>query len=535
MGLEQEAFLESNNGIPASLSSICREQLRDLEASIKVVDEKSSLLEVKLRALLSDIEALDVERAELTMKKTTIEYLLAPIRKLPNELLANIFQSAIGLPAFMDEHDREALTTIRCVCKRWDGFWRNLRIGTQASVHNTKKLASQLASWFSRGGERAPLRLSLGCTVHPYNQLAHRRFVDVIDLHLRLGMTCLVTLVSAINKSEFKPWSSLKRLALDISADTWGNRVIDLGFDGQALPALEQIHLSFQSLRVLQGVHTSLVPSIRVIHPSVTSLCLSRTTIVNLTWLPAFLRAENFPAIRILILQDLRFTDDPNQLLPTSPAEVLPVERLIVRGEESLLALNYLTLPSTKFLQFVDIAEESCFPPEPCAAAIFGFLRRSQLYLETLSLDQTNLYFSIQGDMIHSLKACQTLQIPWLSAFAPACSPRLPSSNPLVKTIICTSPIFELERGFVAWPVEEELKSHLQARSRVPGIPKLTIVSPDTSIPEKQYWTENGWKEFGTLIQEGRVRFLSTVDDLDPDEATILKPYRTEGSFDVAI
>ncbi|KAH6906978.1 hypothetical protein BKA70DRAFT_1491808 [Coprinopsis sp. MPI-PUGE-AT-0042] len=489
MDLETETLVRSNDGIPASLSATCLEQLRDLEASVTVIDGKISVLEDESQSLLSTLEALKGEKLKLNERMSTLKSLLAPIRKLPNELLANIFQSPMDQGALMNERDREMLTTIRRVCKRWDsvaretpGLWRNLHLGVEEQLKSTEVLATRLSTWLSRGGVGAPLRLSIGCAIHPYSESVHPSFKDFItspwnwsEIHLRLGITCLLTLLEAVAEKDFKPWRSLKRLALDILS---GNDV-DLDLGHQALPALDHLHLSFTCLGWLWQINPIFVPSIRVSHPSVTTLCLAQTAVTDHGWLPAFLNAEHFPALQTLVLQDLYFIGQAATAPPTSRPTVLAVERLIVQGDVSLLALDYLTLPL--------------------------------------------------GKIIKNLKACHTLQIPRLVSFAPFSS----HESPLVQTIICKSPIFELaDDGHVNWIVEEELIGHVRHRSRASGTPSLTIVSPDPGgIPGKQYWNEGCWQEINSLVEGGWLKFLQTVDDLDPDEATLLKPYKTEGSF----
>ncbi|KAH6899118.1 hypothetical protein BKA70DRAFT_1527255 [Coprinopsis sp. MPI-PUGE-AT-0042] len=520
MDLETETLVRSNDAIPASLSATCLEQLRDLEASVTVIDGKISVLEDESQSLLSTLEALKGEKLKLNERMSTLKSLLAPIRKLPNELLANIFQSPMDQGALMNERDREMLTTIRRVCKRWDsvaretpGLWRNLHLGVEEQLKSTEMLATRLSTWLSRGGVGAPLRLSIGCATHPYSESVHPSFKDFItspwnwsEIHLRLGITCLLTLLEAVAEKDFKPWRSLKRLALDILS---GNDV-DLDLGHQALPALDHLHLSFTCLGWLWQINPIFVPSIRVSHPSVTTLCLAQTAVTDHGWLPSFLNADHFPALQTLVLQDLYFIGHAATAPPTSPTTVLAVERLIVQGDVSLLALDYLTLPLVRFLQLVNLGELGRILPPSCQNAILHFLERSQVRLKTLSLDKTKVLLSIQGKIIKNLKACHTLQIPRL-----------------------VSPIFELaDDGHVNWIVEEELIGHVRHRSRASGTPSLTIVSPDPAgIPGKQYWNEGCWQEINSLVEGGWLKFLQTVDDLDPDEATLLKPYKTEGSF----
>ncbi|KAH6899116.1 hypothetical protein BKA70DRAFT_1437605 [Coprinopsis sp. MPI-PUGE-AT-0042] len=530
--------MDLNLEVPSALIPTRREQLRELEASIAVVDERISLSEAQVRALLFALEALKGERSELHDKKSAL--ILAPSRQLPNELLSNIFQSAMDQTRFMDEQDRETLTNIRRVCKHWDsvarktpGLWRNLYIGIEKRWRSTDVLALKVHNWLLLGGVGAPLRLSLRCEVHPYSEPAEWTFLTVLtqpwnwtEIHLNLGISCLLALLWDIAEEDFKPWRTLKLLALDISFAT----DIDVELGDQALPNLDHLHLSFSRLEWLSQLDPAFVTSIRIMHPSVTTLCLSRTTVSNHKWLSVLFNAENFPTLKKLILQDLVFTHGAVENPPTSPPRVLPVEWLIVQGRYSLWALDYLTLPAVKFLQLVNTPGHNPF--SSLLDPIRNFVARSQPKLETLSLDQSNLCEGDQGDVISFFKVCRTLHVTSLNSFKWALWHK--EDDPIFETVVCSKPALENQQEGVRVDIHHEFIRHLRARSRTPGAPSLTIVSPDTRIATQQYWGKDRWQEITSLVQGGWVKFLQTVDDLDPKEVTILKPYKTEGPFAVA-
>ncbi|KAH6906956.1 hypothetical protein BKA70DRAFT_1223821 [Coprinopsis sp. MPI-PUGE-AT-0042] len=111
MDLELEALTKSNVEIPAMLIPICLEQFRELEASTAIIGEK-------VQTLLSTLEVLKGERSALNRRKATLKGLLAPIRKLPNELLAVIFRITIQRPAVMGCLFREqALGRKKCTTR----------------------------------------------------------------------------------------------------------------------------------------------------------------------------------------------------------------------------------------------------------------------------------------------------------------------------------------------------------------------------------------------------------------------------------
>ncbi|KAH6906976.1 hypothetical protein BKA70DRAFT_1223836 [Coprinopsis sp. MPI-PUGE-AT-0042] len=215
---ENNFIMDLNLEAPSALIPTRREQLRELEASIAVVDERISLSEAQVRALLFALEALKGECSGLQDRKSAL--ILAPSRQLPNELLSSIFQSAMDQTRFMDEEDRETLTNIRRVCKHWDsvarktpGLWRNLYIGIEKRCRSTNVLAFKVHNWLFLGGVGAPLRLSLRCEVHPYSEPAELTFLTVLtqpwnwtEIHLNLGISCLLALLRDIAEEDFKPY-----------------------------------------------------------------------------------------------------------------------------------------------------------------------------------------------------------------------------------------------------------------------------------------------------------------------------------------
>jgi F-box-like len=458
------------------------------------------------------------------------------IHNIPNEILAIIFQGAMDQPGFMDEEDRRTLTIIRCVCTRWDGvaistpiLWKSLQIDYDADITASQSLALRLNAWLSRAGVGAPLRLSLGRRVHPYSEPASQAFVNVItsfwnwsQLHLRIGTVCLVGLLDALAEKDFKPWRSLKVLALDLS--TRQNLELDLG--DRELPALEHLHLSFTCLEKIWDIQPGLVPSVRLKHSSVTTLCLSNTAVVSHRWLPTLLDTGNFPSLCTLILQDLRFIGGAADNLPSSVPNTINIERLIIRGSSSILALNYFTFPATKFLQLINADQETAL----MQGVLYACLARSQIHLETLCLTQANLLPSTECDIISFLKSCRTVQV---ESFSPLNwdTHRLPSlfKRQLIGTVI-SSNLAPGRGGLRAWA---DLIQHLQARSRIPGAPCITIVVPETEMPHKKYPIDAPGlqKDCNALEEGGWVKFLSSVDDLHPDDATVLEAYETSGPF----
>ncbi|KAH6899093.1 hypothetical protein BKA70DRAFT_1569534 [Coprinopsis sp. MPI-PUGE-AT-0042] len=231
MELELEAYIKSNEETPSMLIPICLEQIRELEVSTAIVDEK-------VQTLLSTLEVLKGERSGLNARKAALESLLAPIRKLPNELLSVIFRNTIQQPARWD-----------VVATSTPTFWRNFQVDRLEYRCRTAGLINGLKTWFSRAGVGAPLRLSLGAIDHPHNKESRHQFARFFtssrwnwyELHLNLETTTLLRIFENITLKDSKPWRFLTRLALNITPI--GHIDIDLG--DQILPSLNHLNLSF--------------------------------------------------------------------------------------------------------------------------------------------------------------------------------------------------------------------------------------------------------------------------------------------------
>ncbi|KAH6906953.1 hypothetical protein BKA70DRAFT_1285920 [Coprinopsis sp. MPI-PUGE-AT-0042] len=214
---------------------VYREQLRELEASTAIVGKKIEMAEADIQARLSTLKALKKEQSELAEKESALKSLLAPIRSIPNELLAVVFRNTIERPAVMGKEDRQTLTFVRRVCERWDAvatstpdLWRNLDVNWRENSYRAAGFIARLETWFSHEGAGASLRLSLGATNDHHVRQSSRRFAEFLtsdwnwhEVHLSLDTITLFRILENIAIHD-KPWRSLKRLALAIAQTAIG-------------------------------------------------------------------------------------------------------------------------------------------------------------------------------------------------------------------------------------------------------------------------------------------------------------------------
>ncbi|KAH6906960.1 hypothetical protein BKA70DRAFT_1285926, partial [Coprinopsis sp. MPI-PUGE-AT-0042] len=321
------------------------------------IDGHLSALEREIEAKQCTLEALKDDGARLGKGSSSMEALLAPIEKLPNELITSIFRGTIQRPAVMGQDDRQTLNSIRRVCKRWDAvatstppLWRSLEIDMMEQRVMNNGFVPRLQTYFSRAGPGAPLRLSLGPTGSDSDDESNERLADFLtsgwnwhELHLRQQSTTLFRIVENIIAPDGKPWRSLKRLALDIFAS---HREEDIDLGERALPALQHLSLSFPYFEDLWDVvDPESMALARVMHATVPTLSLTSTAIINHSWPQKLFDPKNFPALRHLILDGVHFLGEAAETFPSLAPTILPVESLVVRGSGTLFFLDYLTLP----------------------------------------------------------------------------------------------------------------------------------------------------------------------------------------------
>ncbi|KAH6906951.1 hypothetical protein BKA70DRAFT_1150668 [Coprinopsis sp. MPI-PUGE-AT-0042] len=528
--MELDAYIRSNEETPATLTPICLEEIREVEASIAVVDGKVQTLPATLRPLMG-------EQSSLNSRKSALKSLFLPIRKLPNEILAVVFRNTIRRPAVMGKEDCRTLISVRCVCKRWDGiitstptFWRNLEIKRFDQRFRTAELVNSLETWFARAGAGAPLRLSLGAIDHPSDGESSHRFTRFVtsnswnwhEIYLNLDVDTLLRIINNITLQGGKPCRSLKRLALNIFPDD--DKDIDLGI----LQSLTHLNLSFAidtKIEQEPELDPARIELARFTHTSVETLSLTDLIICSHDWLPRLLNPENFPALRHLELADISIESDAARSFVRKPPTILHVETLVIRGNTTSFTLIYLTLPSLKSLQFIAISDPySITNTIGASGMLVDFIQRSKLQLEAISLEKANLEPQINARIVGSMQTCQTLQVPSLDFinFLKKSACTLLALN----TIICANPIFDIVHGREQRGLPDELIDRLYTW---PSTHTLTIVSPD---PKPDATQSDGEASMGLerLIKEGRVEFVQSVDEVNYD-LRIIPPYNVEGPF----
>ncbi|KAF6745480.1 hypothetical protein DFP72DRAFT_925843 [Ephemerocybe angulata] len=178
----------------------------------------------KLRMALGEIEARIDQRNGA----------LSAIRRVPLEVLGQIFTFTLGAPTPLDEGVREELLNLGRVCQKWrDASLLTHELWSGVSVHprNLRGSYDKIETWLSRAGS-VPKSLHL---LGPFNGHGHLASATTLELltrgppldHLyfeseRIGDLEEFMYYFALNHTDVpnRPWDNLRSLAITIE-DQW--------------------------------------------------------------------------------------------------------------------------------------------------------------------------------------------------------------------------------------------------------------------------------------------------------------------------
>lgn len=159
-----------------------------------LIDERFATI----RALEKEIAWLNRVRRRAILRKTAVsaqrgryETLIAPIRQVPPEILANIANMATSGGA-----DIRAMFKFQLVCRLWQetcvstpSLWRRLIVNASCSrmvrlIEPKPRLQQTLLFWFSRAGNGAALDLAV-------KEASQQHLSDTLGLVSSLGLSTL--------------------------------------------------------------------------------------------------------------------------------------------------------------------------------------------------------------------------------------------------------------------------------------------------------------------------------------------------------
>ncbi|KAH6899119.1 hypothetical protein BKA70DRAFT_740082 [Coprinopsis sp. MPI-PUGE-AT-0042] len=360
-------FTTSNDELPPPLVDVCRQNLEDVIIALEDIHAKIAILK-------QDLEALFNRQKEAALAKKACQGLLSPLRKVPNEVIAQVIQASFGNPSCLDAKDLRVFWTFRRVCRRWRGvglstplFWRALHLGpTQISERN---LSRKMATWFNRSGIHSPLALTV---VQKVPQAALEDLLldqdrHWVHLNLQVGSPFLNRLFDRLSTQDAaQRWSHARVLELGHAPTEFGpeshlssNFLNSIMAKSHYFPALQ--HLSLTRMDFVLSSDT-------LSNATLSSLCLSGC-LVGFPTIQSIIDPRKLPNLQELSLINVSFSLS-EEAIHYTPLPHASIRRLVMRSSSASVFLPMLKLPNLEVVTFRSDLRSG-------EHALFSFLKRS--------------------------------------------------------------------------------------------------------------------------------------------------------------
>ena len=212
----------TNAVLPASEISSVRNRLSDAKTDL-------TYLSIQIMAASSAVlEQLLDRRAELTAEIEAYQITLAPHKKLPPEILAEIFRYCVPCPVYLPPKLHEAPLLLCQICS----FWRSVALHTPTLWNNIEarcyisydRLLEMVKTWFSRSGTFAPLAIDIG----PYRwcrrsflvpELVDELIIPYINRFRKISISLPTTLLQPLLRLPTGSAALLEHFQLDLTDD----------------------------------------------------------------------------------------------------------------------------------------------------------------------------------------------------------------------------------------------------------------------------------------------------------------------------
>ncbi|KAH6887822.1 hypothetical protein BKA70DRAFT_1332525 [Coprinopsis sp. MPI-PUGE-AT-0042] len=262
--------------------------------------------------------------------------------------------------------------------------------------------------------------LDRACALH----LSYRAMNNSTDA--RLTLSEITTGVAADDHPEL--WAKCKSLTLEIgraSTDALASEV-----DFAPFTALESLHVNYRG-----GVN--FLPSLTLRGQSITFLHLSGS-IKKPSDFASILSDQQLPTLEEVVLESL----DPSHEKEGGMVRNNTVQRLVLIGNNSPLALTQVTMGS---LQFLRLAGVRYFDKKHRQNALEDFVQRSSSNLQVISMEDSKLNSPEIAKLMGKAPSVQTLYVPNCSFFHQVGSARrVPLAS--LSTINCMQPMFPYDK-----------------------------------------------------------------------------------------
>ncbi|EAU85086.1 hypothetical protein CC1G_08059 [Coprinopsis cinerea okayama7 len=359
-------YPSTNNGLPPDLIPRCTSHLSKMEELVAGKTQEVAQLQDQVNQLIRQIQRAQSEQKVFQDEYTICSSLLAPIRRVPSEILSLIFLHLLGCPKKLRRDYVIQLRDIQRVCKKWrDAAYSTTALwsGLQFLVRwrsGYEESRSVLERWFKRAGKHQR-HLEIRWEAHwnhgeagedtgirefllqpdgNWRSLALLAATHAFVKDLFLDLECQKGHGDGNGKVVESPWSNVEEFEVVFSTH-WPSIIPSFTFPASALPSLRRLRIQRQ---FVPFAHSQL----RYLHldhfiGSAQSLAKTLSMLPNLRELVFSTMRPNY-----LHKGPLTPNDEPD-------VDKITVEKLVVTWGRSLDLLDVgLRFPRLKVLHLVD-------------------------------------------------------------------------------------------------------------------------------------------------------------------------------------
>ncbi|KAI6035709.1 hypothetical protein EDC04DRAFT_2604907 [Pisolithus marmoratus] len=131
---------DSVSELSCNAASSTYHRLGTLKQEIRQLEQRERVLQSNIKQLQEQLKETQASLSQRTMKATTLQNLLAPVSRLPNEMLLAIFEEAVSSPP--PEKEMWVPINISHVCRRWRAIvvnsprlWKHIWVIPRINLH----------------------------------------------------------------------------------------------------------------------------------------------------------------------------------------------------------------------------------------------------------------------------------------------------------------------------------------------------------------------------------------------------------------
>ncbi|TFK26882.1 hypothetical protein FA15DRAFT_667001 [Coprinopsis marcescibilis] len=508
-------YLFNNDHVPDVLERLALQRLREADDTMRAIDGETGGLPG------TSPEVTELGRQVIKVKNG-YHRILAPVRKLPFELIAEILKASFRT-GDMDGPERLALMKLRAICRMWrqvilmtPWFWRALVLDFGPNFDRPLPTsATTISDWFQRAGKDAPLKLivdhstsAMSMRTLLFHDLAllvaeNRRWIT-LKLPLKPFDSRYIQTLQKVVSNPSLPWQYLTTLRIPIFLGGLAQR---WPFDDPKAPSFETCLPRLQTLELDLRVASifQTIPTPQLFHPTTTKLVLSLTCDLG-----GFL-AEVLKQLPELTSLDLIINPDKltKPLLVPHGLEIhlKRLRHLRLWGTQATFdAAHVLRLPA---LQLLSISSPT--PPKKDfwqeLSSVWNVMLLAHLSQSLQAIDISALLLERNSltDLLWS--TLSDMKIIRIDSFTSTLTSRLYDQHPILQVGLPSNITTVYTKRLTQADIDSFKKiKHLRARSG-----PMTVIYESVSDEARDFLAGTGGNSSGLVMRPGRWDFEEVV------------------------